>query len=243
MAGINLGKYKIFNSELESIMINKSKLIINTINAHSYIVAKEDLEFKKALEESDILLPDGEGIVLMAKVLTGNKIKKIAGADIHLKLLEQANKENLRCFYLGSSDKTLALIKLKISKKYPNIKFGFLSPPFKKAFSEDDTQNMIQKINDFETDILFVGLTAPKQEKWVSMNKALINAKVICSIGAVFDFVAETKKRAPTWIIDRRFEWLYRCFTEWRLMKRYLYSTPLFLIEVYKLKYFKNKKG
>ena len=242
MEGINLGKYNIFNKDIESIKINQSKLIINTINAHSYIVAKEDLAFKKALEESDVLLPDGEGIVLMTKVLTGKKIKKIAGADIHLKLLDQANKENLNCFYLGSSKETLDLIRTNLSKKYPNIQFGFFSPPFKKVFSKTDSQNMIHKINDFETDILFVGLTAPKQEKWVSENKNFINAKVICSIGAVFDFIAETKKRAPKWIIDRRFEWLYRSFTEWRLTKRYLYSTPLFLIEVYKLKYFKKNK-
>ena len=85
-------------------------------------------------------------------------------------------------------------------------------------------------------------MTAPKQEKWVRANKNLLNAKAICSIGAVFDFIAETKKRAPKWIIDIKLEWLYRSFTELRLAKRYIYSTPLFLIEMYKLKYFKNKK-
>lgn len=242
MIGIELGKYNIFNNDLDSIKINKSKLIINTINAHSYIIAKEDLEFKKALEESDILLPDGEGIVLMVKKLKGKKIKKIAGADIHDKFLEQANSENLKCFYLGSSQKTLDLMKLNLSEKHTNIKFGFFSPPFKKVFSDIDTNSMIQKVNGFEPDILFIGMTAPKQEKWVRANKNLLNAKAICSIGAVFDFIAETKKRAPKWIIDIKLEWLYRSFTELRLAKRYIYSTPLFLIEMYKLKYFKNKK-
>ena len=84
-------------------------------------------------------------------------------------------------------------------------------------------------------------MTAPKQEKWVLQNYKELNAKTICSIGAVFDFVAETKKRAPKWIIDTKLEWLYRSFTAWRLTKRYIYSTPLFLLELYKMKYTSKK--
>ncbi len=101
---------------------------------------------------------------------------------------------------------------------------------------------MISEINAFKPHVLFVGMTAPKQEKWVFENKSKIDANVICSIGAVFDFIAETKKRAPQWIINMKLEWLYRSFTAWRLTKRYLYSTPLFLIEVYKQKYFPKSK-
>lgn len=237
---VKINEYNIFNDKLESFSLNKGQTVINTINAHSYIVAKNDLIFKEALEQSDILLPDGEGIVLMVKKLTGKKIKKIAGADIHLKLLEAAEKKGLKCFYLGSSQKTLNLIKDNISKKFKNIRFGFFSPPFKKVFSEIDNALMVKEVNEFKPDILFIGMTAPKQEKWVHENKEFLDAKVICSIGAVFDFIAETKKRAPQWVINLKFEWLYRSFTEFRLAKRYLYSTPLFLIEIFKLKYFKK---
>ncbi|WP_299062915.1 WecB/TagA/CpsF family glycosyltransferase [uncultured Polaribacter sp.] len=240
MNQIRLHKYTIYNSDLNTILPNKGKTVINTINAHSYIVAKSDLDFKKALEESDVLLPDGEGIVLMVKQLIGKKIKKIAGADIHHKLLEIAEKQSLKCFYLGSSNNTLDLINNKHLKKYKNIEFGFYSPPFKKVFSVEDNKSMIKEVNTFKPDILFVGMTAPKQEKWVQEQKHLLDARVICSIGAVFDFIAETKKRAPQWIINLKFEWLYRSFTELRLTKRYLYSTPLFLIEIFKLKYFKK---
>lgn len=101
---------------------------------------------------------------------------------------------------------------------------------------------MILQINSFKPDILFVGMTAPKQEKWVFHNKNCINAEIICSIGAVFDFIAETKKRAPAWVIKAKIEWLYRSFTEWRLTKRYLSSTPLFLLELCRLK-FLPKRG
>ena len=243
LRSVKIKNYNIYASGINDIGLGSDQqLIINTINAHSYIVAKNDHDFQKALVESDILLPDGEGIVLMAKENYHQKIKKIAGADIHQHLLQVAEQKGLRCFYIGSSQHTLDLIQKKLSGQYPNITFGFFSPPFKPVFSAQDNELMIGKINTFEPDIVFVGMTAPKQEKWVFENKNEIDAKIICSIGAVFDFIAETKKRAPQWIIDIKMEWLYRSFTAWRLTKRYMYSTPLFLFEVYKQKLF-SKSG
>ncbi|WP_223032315.1 WecB/TagA/CpsF family glycosyltransferase [Hanstruepera marina] len=240
---VQIEDFSVFASNISEIGVeSKQKTIVNTINAHSYIVAKKDKKFKKSLRDSDILLPDGEGIVLMAKRLQGEVIKKIAGADIHDYLLNISEENGFKCFYLGASEETLNIIREKQTKKYSNIDFGFYSPPFKETFSQDDNHKMISAINDFKPHVLFVGMTAPKQEKWVFDNKESIHANIICSIGAVFDFVAETKKRAPKWIINLRLEWLYRSFTAWRLTKRYLYSTPLFLIEVYRLKYF-NKKN
>lgn len=243
MKSIILQNYNIYASDIKNIDFNNEKqTIINTINAYSYLVAKNDIKFKKALIESDILLPDGEGVVLMAKKLNKVKIKKIAGADIHDHLLNISDRKSLKCFYLGSSQTTLNLIKGKLSKQYPNITFDFYAPPFKVIFSEQDNHEMISKINAFQPHVVFVGMTAPKQEKWVYDHKDKINANVICSIGAVFDFIAETKKRAPKWLINLKLEWLYRSFTAWRLTKRYIYSMPLFLIEVYKLKYFPKIK-
>lgn len=239
LKSIKIKNYNIYASNLLDIDIDdKKQVIINTINAHSYIVAKKDSKFEQALIESDILLPDGEGIVLMAKSLQNQSIKKTAGADIHEHLLNISEERGLKCFYIGSSQETLNLINDKLSKKHPNITFGFFSPPFKASFSKEDNTEMIAKINAFQPHVLFVGMTAPKQEKWVLEHKDKINSNVICSIGAVFDFIAETKKRAPKWIIGLKLEWLYRSFTAWRLTKRYLYSTPLFLIEVYKHKFF-----
>ncbi|MEZ4801585.1 MAG: WecB/TagA/CpsF family glycosyltransferase [Gelidibacter sp.] len=237
MKTVKIQEYKIYADKAQNISINDTQTIINTINAHSFIVAKNDSLFREALEKSDILLPDGEGIVLMSKKLKGQKINKIAGADIHQRLLQIAQEKKLKCFYLGSSNKTLAAIEEKLSALYNNVQFGFYSPPFKKVFSNAENTLMIKKVNDFAPDILFVGMTAPKQEKWVMEHKEALNANVICSIGAVFDFIAETKKRAPQWVINMKLEWLYRSFTAWRLTKRYLYSTPLFLIELYRLKY------
>lgn len=243
MDTITIKSFKICTTKIDDIIFTfDSKIIVNTINAHSYMVAKKDEEFKKALVESSILLPDGEGIVLMVNLLKAVKIKKIAGADIHERLLNLAQKKRLKCFYLGASNETLDLIENKLSFAYPNIDFGSFSPPFKDEFTESDNKEMIDFINAFDTNILFVGMTAPKQEKWVAQNKEYINANIICSVGAVFDFVAGTKKRAPNWVISVKMEWLYRSFTGWRLAKRYLISTPLFLFELFKLKFIVGTK-
>ncbi|MFT4800485.1 MAG: N-acetylglucosaminyldiphosphoundecaprenol N-acetyl-beta-D-mannosaminyltransferase [Flavobacteriaceae bacterium] len=232
----------IFNEELEIILKQKGKVVINTINAHSYIVAKKDKDFKRALLKSDVLLPDGEGIVLMIRVLLKKKINKIAGADVHDFLLNHANKNNLKCFYLGSSNEVLNIIESKISVQYPNIIIKTLSPPFKDVFSDDENSEMYSSINDFSPDIIFIGMTAPKQEKWIDDNKEYLNFKFAASIGAVFDFIAKTKRRAPEWMIKVKLEWLFRALTSWRLTKRYLYSNPLFLIEILRLKFQKKLK-
>jgi N-acetylglucosaminyldiphosphoundecaprenol N-acetyl-beta-D-mannosaminyltransferase len=213
----------------------QDKTIINTINPHSYCVAKRDKAFKEALQQSDFLLPDGVGIVLAAKVLTGKKIEKIAGADIHKFLLEQANAKKQSVFYLGASQNTLDLIEKRIQKEFSNIRMGSYSPPYKSEFSAAETNAMIGAVNNFKPDFLFVGMTAPKQEKWVFANKDSLDAKVITSIGAVFDFYAGTVKRSSPFWIKIGLEWLPRLVREpKRLWKRNFISTPLFLWDLLK---------
>jgi N-acetylglucosaminyldiphosphoundecaprenol N-acetyl-beta-D-mannosaminyltransferase len=234
----NLISNLVFKEPLSSIPA-KRKCIINTINPHSYCEAKKDKVFTEALLSSDVLLPDGSGIVLATKILTGNKISKIAGADIHQYLLEQANLKEQKVFYLGASVSTLKLIEERIQKDFPNIIVANFSPPFKPQFSNKDTHTMIEKINAFQPDILFVGMTAPKQEKWVYANYKVIKASTIVSIGAVFDFYAGTVKRSsPIWI-QLGLEWLPRLVRDpKRLWKRNFISTPKFLIELASYKIF-----
>jgi N-acetylglucosaminyldiphosphoundecaprenol N-acetyl-beta-D-mannosaminyltransferase len=228
---------QVFRAPLSSIE-KDGKCIINTINPHSYCVAKKDKLFEEALLRSDVLLPDGSGIVLAAKVLIGKNIRKIAGADVHQYLLEEANSKNKKVFYLGASQYTLQLIERRIKKEFSNISIGSYSPPYRAEFTKDETLMMITAVNDFNPDFLFVGMTAPKQEKWVYLNKNLINANVITSIGAVFDFYAGTVKRSGEIWIQLGLEWLPRLLRDpKRLWKRNFVSTPTFLWEVVKEKF------
>lgn len=233
---INLMNYQI-TSSFPSIGFNE-QTIVNTINPHSYVVAERDEDFKKALQDSDYLLPDGIGIVYAAKLVHNTEISRISGPDFHDQLLTKLNKREKSCFYLGSSEETLAKIEQRLSDEYPNLDYGTYSPPFKDRFSDEDNREMIEKVNAFRPDVLFVGMTAPKQEKWVYQHKDKINAKVICSIGAAFDFFARTVKRSPDWMRNVGLEWLYRSLkTPSRLGKRNMRSNPEFVWNVLKAKF------
>ncbi len=229
--------YQIFTGRLQDIDLSK-KNVINTINQYSYCIAEEDPAFREALQKSDILLPDGIGITLAYRFLYGKTIKKIAGADLHYYLLNATNKVKGSCFYLGSSVKTLELIEQKLKIEYPDIRFGSYSPPFKPEFTDEENADMINAVNLFRPDVLFIGMTAPKQEKWVHQNKEYLTAKAIGSIGAVFDFYAGTVERPGKIWIRLGLEWFIRFLKEpKRMWKRYLYYGPVFIGFILKEKF------
>jgi N-acetylglucosaminyldiphosphoundecaprenol N-acetyl-beta-D-mannosaminyltransferase len=117
------------------------------------------------------------------------------------------------------------------------VKVATFSPPFKDVFSKEDTDVMCQNVNACMPNVLFVGMTAPKQEIWVHNNKNRLNANLICSVGAVFDFYAGNIERAPTLMIKMGLEWLHRSLNSRRLLKRNFVSNPKFIMEVLKLKF------
>lgn len=232
--GYNVLQEDLNNCELSN---GGNNYVINTINAFSYVFAKKDKEFKKALLNSDMLLPDGFPIVWAADFLNNKKIVKVAGEDIFFHLMQLANQDAKRVFFLGSIKNTLQKIQNRICAEYPNIKADSFSPPFKDEFSAEDNAIIVEAINIFNPHIVFVGMTAPKQEKWVEANKHKLHAEVICSIGAVFDFYAETVKRPSLFWINIRLEWFIRLLHEpRRLWKRYLIYSPKFFIDVVKEK-------
>ncbi len=237
---VNVMDYDVFSGDLDKINVeNERPLVINTINAYSYMVARSDQLFKSALQNSDVLVPDGFPIVVAAKFLKKCKIRKIAGADVFNSLCERMNHSSGSCFFLGSSESTLEKIKERLARDYPQISAGFHSPPFKKEFTTADNKAMLEAINQFKPDVLFVGMTAPKQEKWVAEQSNSIDAGVITSIGAVFDFYAGTTSRPNSFWVNNNLEWFIRFLKEpRRLWKRYLVYSPLFFVNMlgYKLR-------
>jgi N-acetylglucosaminyldiphosphoundecaprenol N-acetyl-beta-D-mannosaminyltransferase len=208
----------------------KEKLRINTINAYLFNLCLKDKELYNALFQSDILLPDGVGAQMASKSLTGINIKKISGYELFIHEMEKLDRVSGKCFFLGSSENVLSLIRNRLQVEYPNVKSGFYSPPFKPVFSVEENQSMLDAVNSFSPDVLFVGMTAPKQEKWVAAHFDRISARHICSIGAVFDFYAGTISRAPQWMINLGLEWFYRFIREpKRMWRRYLLGNTIFL--------------
>lgn len=216
------GKMEFFSGDFEG--------VVSTINPHSYVIARNDILFRQALLASDFIMPDGTGISIASRVIRNINLKKITGSDIHETILKSLDRRNGRCFYLGSSDYTLNRIKNRLDAELPSITAGFYSPPYKLQFTEDENAKMVNVINDFSPDVLFVGMTAPKQEKWVFQNRHRLSPSVICSIGAVLDFYAGTVQRPGRFWINLGLEWLPRFLREpRRLWQRNIISTPLFL--------------
>jgi N-acetylglucosaminyldiphosphoundecaprenol N-acetyl-beta-D-mannosaminyltransferase len=232
---------QVTTKNLNQINFNNHR-IINTINPHSFLISQSDKVFFEALKSSDVLLPDGIGIVWAKQLLHKTKIKKIAGYDLFMHLMNDLNNKKGSCFFLGASDDTLKLIEKRASKEFSNVTVCSFSPPYKKEFTNEDNVKMYTLINKVKPDILFVGMTAPKQEKWVYNNNINIDAKLICSIGAVFDFYSGTVSRPSKFWITAGLEWLPRFIHEpIRLAKRNLISTPKFILEVLYIKIFKKE--
>lgn len=209
------------------------KILINTINAHSYNTALKDRLFAESLQHCDALIPDGISIVKACKWLNAKSQpeERIAGWDLFEFEMNKLNQKGGKCFFMGSSEKVLALIKEKAKIVYPNILIESYSPPYKPEFSNEDNRKIIEIINQANPDLLWIGMTAPKQEKWTYSHWNELNIHChVGNIGAVFDFFAGTIERAPIWWQEHGLEWLYRLIKEpKRMWKRYIIGNILFL--------------
>lgn len=220
---------------------DKSSIVVNTINAHSYVMQKNNHLFKESLKNSNILIPDGSGIVLASKLILNKSIKKVSGYDLFLETMKQLDKKGKSVFFLGSSSQVLNKIKERIEMEYPNIRHAYFSPPFKDEFTDNDCKNFIYEINKFEPDVVFVGLTAPKQELLINQIHKQISVSFISGIGAVFDFYAMTIKRPNQIFISMHLEWLGRFIQNPnKMFNRVFISMPIFIIDILKER-FKTK--
>ena len=223
----------ILTSRAELAKLPEGKLLINTINAFSYDNARKDVLFSEALQKGDVLIPDGISIVKACRFLNAKSQPKerIAGWDLFVYEMEKLNRVGGKVMFLGSSDAVLNLIRQRVAEKYPKIEVDTYSPPYKPEFSDEDNEAMISAINHSNPDLLWIGMTAPKQEKWAYTHLDRLDVHChIGTIGAVFDFFAGTVKRAPERWQRVGLEWLYRLLSEPRRMwRRYFIGNAKFI--------------
>ena len=223
----------ILTSRAELAKLPEGKLLINTINAFSYDNARKDVLFSEALQKGDVLIPDGISIVKACRFLNAKSQPKerIAGWDLFVYEMEKLNRVGGRVMFLGSSDAVLNLIRQRVAEKYPKIEVDTYSPPYKPVFSDEENEAMISAINHSNPDLLWIGMTAPKQEKWAYTHLDRLDVHChIGTIGAVFDFFAGTVKRAPERWQRVGLEWLYRLLSEPRRMwRRYFIGNAKFI--------------
>lgn len=233
---IRLKEIRIVESKRALEAIPQGKKLINTINAHSYNTARRDGLFAEALQKGDALIPDGASIVMACRWLKAKSRpeERIAGWDLFEMEMDRLNCTGGKCFFMGSSEKVLALIRKRAETVYPHITVETYSPPYKPEFSDEENRAIIEAINRADPDLLWIGMTAPKQEKWVYTHWDELDIRCHTgTIGAVFDFFAGTVERAPEWWQRHSLEWLYRLLKEpKRMWRRYIIGNALFLLNV-----------
>ena len=201
-------------------------------NPHSLVVARRDQNFLAALRSADYLIPDGIGIVLASKLLGGNIDQRITGSDVMKAIAQRWNNQTGKSFFfLGSTNEVLGKIRTRMGREYPHVAVsGVYSPPFSERISDDENHRMIAAINQASPTALWVGMTAPKQEKWVREHRRELHVPFIAAVGAAFDYFAGSKQQASKQLQNAGLEWLPRLMREPRRMwRRNFVSTPLFL--------------
>ena len=233
----------ILGSKAELSTLPEGKLLINTINAHSYNTALKDTLFAEALSCGDVLIPDGVSIVKACRWIGAKSQpqERIAGWDLfdyEMNRLERESEASTAkgespktVMFMGSSQKVLDLIVKRAAEVYPHLKVATYSPPYKPEFTDEDNRAIITAIHASNPDLLWIGMTAPKQEKWTYSHWSELDIHChVGTIGAVFDFFAGTVARAPLWWQNHGLEWLYRLLKEPRRMwRRYILGNTLFL--------------
>lgn len=224
-------------TELVETYLKSEKLnTIYTPNTEIVMVAKDDEKLKSLLNEGDLIIPDGIGLIYGARIKKKPLKERVTGFDLSINMLRIANENNYSIYLLGGKDGIAKAAADNIKTDYPKIKIaGFHHGYFKGIHTGDenhqDETKIIEEINSVNPDIIFVGLGFPKQEIWIDGNKDKIKARVIIGNGGVMDILSGNSKRAPEIYQKLGLEWLYRLIKEPSRIKRQM-VLPKFVIKV-----------
>ena len=201
-------------------------------NVHTTVMAYRDEAYRKVQNGSVLNLPDGKPLSIVQKRMGYTQAERVAGPDLMAEIFQQSEEKGYRHYFYGSKPETIRELKKNLLKKYPDLQItGMYSPPFRPLTKQED-EEVIEKINRTKPDFVWVGLGAPKQEKWMAEHKGKISG-IMVGVGAGFDFHAGTVKRAPEWMQELCMEWLWRMMQDpKRLLPRYLDTNFAFLYYV-----------
>lgn len=202
-----------------------------TPNVDHVVLAEEDAALVDAYARSSLSLVDGKPLVWLAKALGTPVPAKISGSDLARPLIARASAEGLPVFFLGAREGVGQKAADILAAEFPGLKVaGVLSPPL--GFEKDEGQNadVVRTVRESGAALVLVALGAPKQELWMARHKDVLAPAVMLGLGGTFDFIAGEVQRAPTWMSDAGFEWLYRLAQEPRRMAgRYLVRDRAFI--------------
>lgn len=201
------------------------------VPTNSIMAARQKPLVKKVYEQSSLVICDGVPIQWASSILGSPLKERITGFDLFPLFIQECAKKGYRVFFMGAAEGVAEQLSLRYSILYPQLNIrGYYCPPMSDSFSKAENEKMVQLINNAETDVLFVSLTAPKQDIWIHQHLDQLNVKIAMGVGAAFNAELGNIKRAPEWMQSAGLEWFYRFIQEpFRLFRRYFIEAPLFI--------------
>ena len=225
---VSAGSFKDFIERILNLPSEKKSSYVCVCNVHMLVESQRDNNFNKILNNADITTPDGMPVAKVLSFKYSVNQERVSGMDLLPVLIKECASKNKSIYFYGSTNKVLDEIKKKVNKEFHKLKTAYKSPPFR-LLTDKENQDIINEINIFNPDFVFVALGCPKQEKWMSKNKEEINSCMI-GLGGAFPVYAGLQNRAPKWISNNSLEWLYRLLLEpKRLLSRYFITNSLFI--------------
>ena len=219
--------YTLVKESLDCVPMD-GKAVVNTISPNSYGISQKDAEMDQALKGADYLILDGVYFGLWPLLRYGKKARRITGWDSFIYYLERMQETGGKVFLLGSTPETLRKMVSRIHVEYPAVRVDSYSPPFKPVFDQEDNRRMVEAVNSFSPDVLVVGMTAPKQEKWAYFNMPFLQAHVSIAVGNVFDWYAGNTRRPGKFWQKAGLEWFVRIFYRPEIFKRNISNQMVF---------------
>ena len=200
---------------------------------HGVMEAQRDPELLEIHNASGLTTPDGMPMVWAGHWVGANWMSRVYGPDLMLSVLERAAERGWKSFLYGGNYGVPELVAARLVERMPTLKIvGTYSPPFRPPTQAEDAE-IVARINASGADLVWVGLSTPKQERWMAAHVGRLDAPMLAGVGAAFDFHAGLVRQAPPWMQKRGLEWFYRLVKEpRRLWKRYLRNNPAFLVRI-----------
>lgn len=200
---------------------------------HGVMESQRDEALRQIHQRAGLVTPDGMPLVWLAHLAGCSHVERVYGPDLMLACCGRSVQTGARHFFFGGAPGIAQRLAVRLSATFPGLAVaGTCSPPFRPVTPEED-ERLVREINDAHADIVWVGLSTPKQERWMAGHIGRLQAPVLVGVGAAFDFHAGAKRQAPRWMQRNGLEWLFRLATEpRRLWRRYLINNPSFVWHV-----------
>ncbi|HET9011447.1 MAG TPA: WecB/TagA/CpsF family glycosyltransferase [Gemmatimonadaceae bacterium] len=197
---------------------------------HGVIESQRSASLRHIHNAAGLVTPDGMPLVWIGRVVVGPHVDRVYGPDLMLACCERFVSRGYRHFLYGGAPGVPEQLAARLQARMPGLIIaGTYSPPFG-AISPEQDEDIVRMINEAEPDLVWVGLSTPKQERWMHEHRARLSAPVLLGVGAAFDFHAGLKRQAPRWMQRNGLEWLFRLLSEpRRLGRRYLVNNPQFV--------------